>query len=690
MTTLHRYGCHRQAVLVLSALLLLVPLAAATAQALPDPIPSPLEETVSRTILPGNDFFAYANGRWLDATTIPAGKERWAARNDIDEVTRRRVAVLLDDARKAPFGSVARKVADYRAAWLDEGTIESKGIAPLRPALDSIDRVRDKAALTALLGRGIRADVDPLNWAVYRSASILGLSVEPSVHGEKTYVAFLLQGGLGLADRDQYLGSDSASRMLRTQYQEYVAALLKLAGFDRSSERAAKVLALETAIAETQGTRAATANDHNADHLWTRADFTRQAPGMDWTAFFAAAGLAKQGTFVAWQPSAVKGVAALVASQPIDAWQDYLRFRLLDENADVLPRAFAEAAATMHAAAGDLSAAGPRAQRALDATQLAMSDAIGRMYAERYFPVEQKRRVERIVANVAAAFVKRVEAATWMSPATKAIALVKLKTLYVGIGYPEHWQDFSDLKVDPRDAIGNRRRAVDRAWRRALSRLGKPVDMHEWWIAPQTVGGVLVFQQNAYDFPAALLQAPKFDSAASDAASYGAIGTIIGHDLSHYVDLLGAEYDSTGAMRHWWTRDDSLHFQTLAEPLIQQFSGYHPFADASVDGRLTETENVADLAGLRAAFDAYRLTLGTRASDPAFVRQQDREFFIAFAQTIRAKLSDQAMRTQLTNDHAPETYRTATVRNIDAWYEAFNVTPGQKLYLAPAARVRIW
>ncbi|HSQ05757.1 MAG TPA: M13 family metallopeptidase [Burkholderiales bacterium] len=456
--------------------------------------------------------------------------------------------------------------------------------------------------------------------------------------------------------------------------------MLTLAGFEHADQRADAVLALETAIAQTQATREASANDHNADTIWTRADFARQAPGMDWSAFFAAAGLAKQGAFVPWQPTAVKGVAALVASQPLETWKDYLRVRALDAYADVSPSEFARDPQAM-----------PRAQRARNMTQVAMSDAIGRMYAERYFPAEQKARVQTIVSNVVAAFTKRVEAVTWMSPRTKALALEKLKTLYVGIGYPEHWPDYSDLTVDPTDAVGNLRRVGDRNYRRALALLGTPVDMTQWWIAPQTVGAVLVFQQNAYDFSAPLLQPTKFDPAASDAANYGAIGAIIGHDVIHYVDVLGAEYEVDGRMRHWWAPEDMQRFQGAAEPLVNQFGGYRPFPDVAINGKLSLTENVADLGGLAAAFDAYRHTLGNRAGDKDFVRQSDREFFIAFAQSWRSKLTDAAMRTQAaTSDHAPEAFRVATVRNFDAWYDAFDVRPGQRLYLEPSARVRIW
>jgi putative endopeptidase len=676
---------------VLLASLVAASLSAARAQALSDRQTPTIESGVDESIKPGDDFFAYANGVWLRSAEIPAGKDRWSARNEIEELARHRVAELLDDARSAPSGSTPRKVADYRAAYMNETAIEARGLAPIKPLLDSIDRIHDKASLTDMLGGGLRADVDPLNWGVYNSSHVLGLSVEESIHGEKSYVAYLVQGGLGLPDREDYVSSDSSKAALRITYQEYIGRQLALAGLDRVDERAAAVMMLETALARSHATRESSANDHNADSLWSRADFLREAPGIDWNAFFAAAKLARQKTFVAWQPSALRGLAMLVASQSIESWKDYLRFHVIERYADVLPHAFAEQAVTLHAVAANDGPKQPsRAERALEATQLAVGEAIGKMYADRYFPPEQKSRVRAIVVNVTAAFARRVESVTWMLPETKTIALAKLKTLYVGIGYPDHWQDYSDLIVDSADALGNLRRAEDRNYRRTISRLGRPIDSAEWLMPAQTPGALLVFQQNAYDFSAGFLQAPKFDPAASEAAAYGAIGAIIGHDVTHFVDVLGAEYDARGAAHRWWTAEDMLSFESAAEPLVAQFSSYRPFPDMSVDGKLTRTENVADLGGLVAAFDAYRRALGSRASNKTYVRQQDREFFIAFAKSWRSKSSDAGMRAQLQGDHAPETYRVSTVRNLDAWYDAFDVRPGQALYVEPKARVRIW
>ena len=652
----------------------------------------PMRAQATNAVKPGDDFFAYANRAWLDTTAIPAGKPRWGARDEVANVMRARLARILDDAAAAPRGSTPRKVADFRASYMDRAAIERRGLAPLQSELAAIDAIHDKAALTRFLGRTMPADVDPLNTGVYRSSRVLGFAVQRSIHGEKTYDVFLVQGGLGLGDRDRYLGDDASARSLRAAYEKYIANMLALAHFDRPADRAAAVVALETALARSQATAAASANDRNADMRWTRADFAARAPGLDWSAFLDDAGLAKQEVFGVWQPGAVTGLAALVASEPVESWKDYLRFQVVDRHAAVLPHAFADEAASMHALkTGVLLAATPAADRAFDATQSALGEAVGRMYAERYFSAAQKTRVQGIVANVVDAFARRVDAVTWMSPATRRIALAKVRSLYVGIGYPERWQDYSDLTIDPTDPLGNLQRIEARERRRALARVGQPVDMHEWWIPAHTPGAILVFQQNVYEFAAALLQPPKYDSASSDAAAYGAIGAIIGHDVSHFVDLLGADYDTTFAIRHWWTADDHAAFEARAEPLVAQFSAYQPFPDLAVNGKLTRSENIADLAGLDAAFDAYRRSLGARAADKDHVRQGDREFFIAFAQAWRTKISEPAMRAQLaSNDHAPEMIRVSTVRNLDAWYEAFDVRPGQRLYLEPKARVHVW
>lgn len=645
------------------------------------------------SVKPGDDFFSYANGAWLNTTEMPPGKGRLTTAVEISERTKKQVSKLLEDTQSSAVGTTARKVADFRSAYLAESHIEAKGISPIKPMLDRIDRLRDKAALTRFLGSTIKADVDPMNAGIFNSSHVLGIAVQASIHGEKTYSAFLVQGGLSLPGRESYLSAEPVMQSRRNRYLEAISSVLTTTGLDpdgTARRRAESVLALETAIAETHASEEASGNERNADHIWTRADFVRKAPGMDWTSFLAAAGIAKQSALVAWQPSAVKGLAALVGSQPLSVWKDYLRVRTIAEAADVLPRAIADQAPALRGEEIATLSQMTRAQRATEITQSTMREAIGQLYVEKHFPAAHKARVKTIVANVTNAFIKRVEAVTWMSPSSKTVAISKLKAMYFGVGYPEKWHSLSDLRIDPTDPVGNLRRVAERNYRLALAKLGKPVDNTEWSLSPQSVGGVLLFQQNAYNFTAALLQSPKFDASASDAMNYGAIGAIAGHEISHFVDSLGADYEANGRATRWWTKEDVARYEKAYTPLVNQFSSYQPFPDAAVDGKLTLTENIADLGGLVAAFDAYRATLGKKIADKEYVRQQDQQFFTGYARSWRTKYREDALRKQLTTDHAPENYRIATVRNLDAWYDAFDVKPGQRLYLAPGERVRIW
>ena len=667
--------------------------APAPARALMDaPLPPDDETGIDLRVRPGDDFFAYANGGWLGKTAIPAGQGRWTARNELDALARERVAALMADAAAAPTASDGRKLADFQAADLDEEAIEARGLRPAKPMLDRIAALDSKAALVRHLGRSLRADVDPLNWGVYASPNLFGLAVQRGIHGEPGHFAYLLQGGLGLPDRELYLSDSERARQLRTKYREHIGRMLALAGFEPALQRADAVLALETAIARSHADEATSSSERNADNRWTRADFKTRAPGMDWDAFFSAAGLAQQQVVVAWQPGAVTGEAALLASQPLAVWKDHLRFHWLDQHAAILPRDFAEQALRFR----ELELAGkaqpaPRAQRAQDAATQALPDALGRLYVQRHFPPELKARVQAIAANVIAAWSRRIETVAWMSPATRAQALGKMKDVYFGLGYPEKWTDYSGLRIDPADAWANRQRLADWTYRRALDRLGQPVDRMEWVIAPQTVGAIFLPLSNAYNFAAALLLPPKFDPAAPDAANYGAIGAIVGHEVSHIIDTLGADYDVMGAMKTWWSGEDRARFDAVSSALSRQFAEYSPLPGLAIDGPRTLSENVADLGGLAVAFDAYRATLGSRATDKAELRRLDRQFFIGFARSWRSRYSDAALQTQLGSDtHAPDRYRVATVRNLDAWYEAFDVRPGQALYLPPEARVRVW
>jgi putative endopeptidase len=664
-------------------------------------------EGVDKTIHPGDDFFAYANGQWLNTRDIPSGRTRWSVGNEIQALAQQQVSQLLNQLATQPPGAsdgTARKVADFRAAFLDEATIEARGLAPIKSQLlDRIEAINNKRALARFLGSELRADVDPMGFGGAQSKHLFGLAVDKGIQGEQRNAAILVQGGLGLPDREHYLSPAAPMQALRVQYRDHLAQLWRLAGGSPAPQRIEAVMALETAIARSHATKEDSAREENANQRWTHHDFAQEAPGLDWAAFFAAAGLTRSGTWapvIVWQPNAAKGAAALVAAQPLQVWKDYLRLRAVDRHAYVLPRAFAQAASALHdVAVAGASEAPSRAQQATAAVQQALGEGVSRLYVQRHFPAEYKARVQSIAAQVQLVLRERMAAVNWLADAGKAQALVKLETVYFGLGYPERWADDSTLVVRRDDAFGNRRRAEQWHTRLALARLGQPVDTRRWALPSHTIAAGLDFTKNAYNFPAALLQETKFDAVRSlqalkagepDAANYGAIGAIVGHELTHFFDELGADYDLQGAKRRSWTDADLARYRAATKPLVEQFSNYRPFEDVAVDGQAALVENLADLMGLSAAFEAYRRTLGARASDPEFVKRHDRLFFIGFARSWRAKNNDEALRKRARSDHPPEPYRIATVRNLDAWYEAFDVRPGHRLYLPPADRVRVW
>ncbi|MFC4931905.1 M13 family metallopeptidase [Massilia sp. GCM10023247] len=639
------------------------------------------------TVLPGDDFFGYANGEWLARTEIPADRGSWSAMGALAEETNTRIAKMIEELGAARDTSgEARKVADFYAAYMDEAGIEKRGLAPIKPMLSNIASIRDKAALVRALGASLRADVDPLNATDFFTENLFGLWVAQGLAEPSRNLPYLLQGGLGMPDRAYYLENNARMAELRTKYQQHIAAMLKLAGYDKSEERAARVFELELALAQTHATREDSANVQKSNHVWTLKDFAAKAPGVDWKAFFKAAGLSDQDRFQVWHPSAVTGAARLLAKPDVAIWRDYLAFHKLNQYASLLPKAFADQRFEfMGRALTGTPQQSARWKRALAATNEGMDEAVGKLYVARYFPAENKARVQAMVANIVEAFSRRIEKLDWMAPSTRAQAQAKVKGMYVGIGYPERWKSYAGLQVVKGDAFGNAIRAEEYRYRQETDKLKHKPDRTEWAMPPQLVNAVNLPLQNALNFPAAILQPPFFDPKAPDAANYGAIGSIIGHEISHSFDDQGAQFDAQGRLRNWWTQQDLAHFTAASDKLVAQYGAYKPFPDLAVNGRLTLSENLADLAGLAASYDAFKTTPAGQAPGA------DRQFFTGFAQGWRTKMREASLRRAvLTDGHAPAQYRTYIVRNLDPWYTAFDVKPGQALYLAPQDRVRIW
>jgi putative endopeptidase len=638
--------------------------------------------------LPGDDFYGFVNGQWMASTEIPADRSAWGATSVMSEDTNARILKLIEAVPADKTASAeARKVAAYYAAFMDEAAIEAKGGAPLKPILATIDAIGDKAALNRALGASLRADVDPLNATNFFTENLFGVWIAQGLNDPAHNIPYILQGGLGMPDRAYYLTDNAKMADLRARYQQHIAAMLKLAGYADSEARAARVFALEVEIAKAHAPREDSADVLKANNPWTLKDFSSNAPGIDWPAFFKAAKLGGQDKFIVWHPSAVKGAAALVAGTDLATWKDFLAFHQINHFAPNLSRAFVDLRFAFYGKAlSGTPEQSLRWKRALSATSAALAEPVGHLYAARYFPAEHKARVQQMTANIIAAFSKRIDQLDWMAPATRAQAQAKLKTLYVGIGYPDKWQSYDGLKVLPGDAFGNAVRAEEFRTARQFAKLHQKVDRTEWAMAPHTVNAVNMPMQNAINIPAGYLQPPFFDPKASDAQNYGAIGTTIGHEVSHSFDDQGAQFDAEGRLRDWWTKEDLAHFKAASAKLVAQYSAYKPFPDLAVNGNLTLSENLADLAGMGASYDAYRAAMGGKAT-----LQTDQQFFIGNALKNRNKLREPALRQRILSDgHSPSQYRAATARNLDAWYKAFDVQPGQGLYLAPAERVRVW
>ncbi len=645
---------------------------------------------MDRSVAAGDNFFDFANGQWVQRTAIPADRSSYGSFNIIYEKTLGDTRAILEDATRASDGE-ARRIGDYYAAFMDEAGIEARGVAPLQPQLQAIAGIGDRQALARALGASLRADVDLLNATHFYTPHLFGLWVSVDLLQPDRNVPYLVQGGLGMPDRDFYLQGGRMAE-LRKAYEGYVARMLELSGDRAAAAKAARIVALETRIARVHATQEETNDVEKGANAWTQSELAAKAPGLDWAAFLDAAGLSAQQDFIVWQPRAVAGLSRLVASEPLDTWKEYLAFRALDEAAPYLPKAFADAHFAFHGTAmSGTPQQSERWKRAVDETNNALGEAVGKLYVARHFDAATKARADEMARNIIAAFARRIDALQWMSPETKAHAKAKVAGLKVGMGYPDKWRDYGALEVKRDDALGNAQRAALFEYRRNIAKLGQPVDHGEWAMLPQTINAMNVPLENRLVFPAAILQPPFFDPAADDAVNYGAIGAVIGHEISHGFDNAGALFDETGRLHNWWTAEDLKQFNAAGDALAAQFSGYAPFPGVHVNGRLTLGENIADVAGLATAYDAYCLARQGKPAQDLEGFTPDQRFFLGFAQAWRSKMREQALRNSLlTNVHAPGQFRALTVRNLDAWYPAFGVEQGQALYLAPDKRVKVW
>jgi putative endopeptidase len=649
---------------------------------------------IDHSVKPGDDFDGYANGNWRKTAVIPADRASTGIFLQVFQKAEQRNAELIKAAAasNAPAGSNERKIADYYAAFMDQASIAKHGLSPLKPELTKIDAIKTPADLASVLGGQLRADVDPVNATNFSTEHLFGLFVTQGLEDSAHNVAYLLQGGLGMPNRDYYLATDKDMAGIRAKYQSYITAQLKNAGIVDADAKAKAVFDLEMKIAKVQESLVDSEDVHKANNPWNTADFAAKAPGLDWPAYLHAAGLDAQKQITVWQPSAIRGISALVASEPLDTWKAFLIFHTINHSAGLLPPAFADAGFEFY---GHTLQGTPkqrdRWKRAIGALNNDLGDAVGQIYVKKYFPASSKAQVKQMVDNILAAFTDRVDQLDWMTPATKQKAKAKIATVRVGVGYPETWRDYADLTIRRDDPIGNRLRAEQHEYQHQLAKLGQSVDKGEWWMTPQTVNAVNLPLQNALNFPAAILEAPFFDPKADAASNYGSIGAVIGHEISHSFDNTGAEFDAQGRLANWWTPEDQAHFKATGQKLVEQYNAYEPLPGLHINGQQTLGENIADVSGLTIAWIAYHKSLGGKPAPVIDGLTGDQRFFLAFAQSWRSKTRPAALRAQVIGDgHAPGSFRAQTVRNLDAWYDAFAPKPGEKLYLAPKDRVKIW
>ena len=638
------------------------------------------------SVKPGDDFFKYVNGKWVATTQIPPDRTSYGAFPLLTELSESRVHAILDgwaaDKTLKSGSDEAKVTATYRT-FLDEATAEKLDAKPIKPQLDAIRKITSRDELAKFMGSAQRS----FGEAIYR------VGVNADAKHPDTYTLYMGQGSLGLPDREYYLNDKFKPQ--RDRYQQYVAQMLTLAGWDNAEKDAADIVAFETKLAESHWTRSQSRDRDKTYNLMTVADLDKYAPGFAWRDTLNAAGLDKVDRVVVAQNTAMPKIAKAFADTPITTLQAWEAFHVADEAAPLLSKRFVDANWEFHQKfMNGVQEQRPRWKRAVGGAEQAMGEAIGREYVKLYFPPESKVKMESLVSDLRTALKARITSLDWMSPETKAQAQEKLAHFTVKIGYPAKWRDYSKLQVKEGDLVGNAERLGKFEWARQVSRIGNPVDRGEWGMTPQTVNAYYNPTLNEIVFPAAILQPPFFDPNADPAVNYGGIGAVIGHEITHGFDDQGRKSDGTGMLRDWWTADDAKKFDAQATKLGAQYEAlnFDELPGLHIIAKQTMGENIGDLGGVLMALDAYHLSLHGQPAPVVDGFTGDQRFFLGFGQIWRMIMRPDAMRQQLmTNPHSPGQVRAfEPLRNVDAWYTAFDVKEGDKNYVKPEDRVRIW
>ena len=631
---------------------------------------------MDRSVAPGDDFYAFSNGTWARNTEIPSDKSNYGMFSMLQDLSQQRVRDILDAAQNDP----SSKIGTAYASFLDEAAVEAKGLAPIQPWLNEIRALNSRSGYAALQAQAARNGI----------TGLFGGGVAQDDRKSDTYITGLFQAGLGMPDRDMYLLNEPNLVSLRTAYLDHLTKMLTLAGEANAGARAKAILDFETRIARVSWTREDSSDATKIYNKMTLGQLRRLAPGFDWGTYLNTRGADVTDLLVA-QPSAFKGIAALAAGTPLQVLKDQMLVQSLDTYADVLPKAITDESFAFYGTKLNGTPENqPRWKRAVDFTTNNLTDEVSKVYVTKWFPPESKAAMNELVGNIVAAMGRRIDSLTWMAPETKVKAKAKAAAFTSRVGYPDEWHDYTfDVRRD--DLFGNFLRANQWAHDWNIQKLGKPIYRWEWGLDPMTVNAQANFQLVAITFPAAILQPPFFDPNADPAINYGGIGAVIGHEISHHFDDQGSKYDASGNLSDWWTPSDVANFKRLSDDLVKQYDAYEIFPGANLKGEFTLGENIGDLAGIQIAYDAYRATLGGQEAPVLDGFTGDQRFYLGWAQVWRRNYREANLRQRLLTDpHAPAIQRTWIVRNFDPWYDAYNVQPGQKLYLAPADRVRIW
>ena len=635
-------------------------------------------------VRPQDSLFSSMNGTWLKNTPIPGDKSDYGTFTQLDDLSNARVKTIIEGLAAKPQtgGTVNAKIGDFYSSYMDTHAIDAAGMRPLWPYLAEIDAVKTKQDLMLLIAK----------WDAFVDTP-LGMGVGPDAKDPTIYSAGANQGGLGIGERDYYLKKDERFAKARRAYVIYMDKLLAAAGSKNARIQANAVMGLETKIAQVQWTQEQNRDPVKTYNPMTVKQLDAKAPNVDWKAFFAAGDLPEPPFVSISQPSYTWALAKLVKAEPLDVWKAYLRVRLIDAVATDLPADVREARFQFHGVAmNGIKTDRPRWERAVGTLNGSMGEALGQIYVSEYFPPAYKARMVELVDNLMKAYAQSIDGLTWMSPATKLEAHTKLSKYGIKVGYPDHWRDYTALDVKSGDPLGNDVRAAQFEFHRQAVRNSKPVDRSEWGMTPQTVNAYYDPTKNEIVFPAAILQPPFFDMKADDASNYGAIGAIIGHEISHGFDDQGSQYDGDGKLRNWWTADDRKAFDAITAKLDAQYSAYEPLPGVHVKGKLTMGENIADLSGLQIAYKAWKLSLNGKPAPVIDGVTGEQRFFFGFSQAWREKMRDEAMLNLVTtNPHSPPQYRAdgASINN-DGFHEAFATKPGDKMWKAPTDRIRLW